>query len=517
MTGNDDGLEKRVYPRISNLTLTILALLLVKLVLQVYLFRIGFLNVSADEYSRGITAARWALDGTLPTMIRMGDWLPFETYLNGLALMVWDNVIWTPRITVFIFSCFLLVYFVKLVQYLFGRLTVTFLAGLLLVFSPWFVWLSGTPMLDIYYLAPCVAGLYYIVKWISERRDLYLVIAGLLFFFSTGFHSQSWILVNVVNLCLCYFAWRMLMQKDHKGLAKLIGFFILGNLFIIIYLPSDYLATGQWLAMFQRHTQRTMEYYGGYDIGLFHKLVYYPELVVTSAKMIWIFFPIGLYWLRVEPEKLLKLFPVTIGFGILVFYSLFNVLSVPAAAAPGRYSLPFTILFLPYASLGIYVLFEYSGYFTDVRIRRVAVALLMISILALNLMKVLDYEVKSAKAAVSIGRYLKDSMEKDGADPNETVMVELSYWDYLYVQLAARHFDRVRFDRKESNEFTGIPSDILSMGDEDTLNYMKRGDTKLIAVKDDAIKKKLDSLAFTHKIKELDVWAVYSIDLKNNK
>ena len=43
MTGNVDGLEKRVDPRISNLTLVILALLLVKLAVQLYLYRSGFL------------------------------------------------------------------------------------------------------------------------------------------------------------------------------------------------------------------------------------------------------------------------------------------------------------------------------------------------------------------------------------------------------------------------------------------------------------------------------------------
>jgi hypothetical protein len=131
-------------------------------------------------------------------------------------------------------------------------------------------------------------------------------------------------------------------------------------------------------------------------------------------------------------------------------------------------------------------------------------------------MQALDFEIKNAKAAVSVGRYLKESMEKDGADRKETVMVELSYWDYLYVELAARHFDRVRYDRKESNEFTGIPSDLISMGDDDILRYMKSEDTKLIAVKDEEIKKRLDSVAFMHKIIDLEEWVVYDIDLKRD-
>lgn len=516
MTDIDSGLKKSVSPRISNLTLTIFALLLVKLALQLYLYRIGFLSVSADEYSRGITAALWALDGARSTAIHMGDWLPFETYINGLALMVWDNVIWTPRVTAFIFSCFLLVYFVKLVRHIFGRLPVTVLAGVLLVFNPWFIWLSGTPMLDIYYLAPFVAGLYYISKWISGRRGLHLVIAGLLFFFSTGFHSQSWILVNVVNLCLCFFAWRMLRQKDYGSLVKLVGFFILSNLFILIYIPSEYLATGQWLSMFRIHTEFTKNYYNGYHVGTLQKLLYYPKLIAKAGNILWLFLPLGLYRAGRKQRKEISLLPLAVGLGALIFYSVFNVISVPASAAPGRYSLPFSLLFIPYTALGIIVMFNRSEYFAGVPIRRAAAVLLVVYILGLNLMQALDFEVKSAKAAVSIGRYMKESMEKDGADPKETVMVELSYWDYLYVELAARHFDRVRYDRKESNEFTGIPSDLISMGDDDILRYMKSEDTKLIAVKDEELKKRLDSVAFMHKIIDLDEWVVYDIELKRD-
>lgn len=517
MTDTNNSQETRTYSRVSGLTPITIALLCVKAILQLYLYSIGFLSVSADEYSRGIMAARWALDGTLSTRIRMGDWLPFETYLNGLSLMVWDDIIWTPRITAFVFSCSLLVYFLKLVQYLFGRSAVTLLAGLFLVFNPWFIWLSGTPMLEIYYLAPFTAGLYYVTKWIHARRDRYLVIGGLLFLFSTGFHSQSWILVNVVNLCLCYFAWRLFRGREYGGLFKLIGFFMLGNLFIIIYIPSDYLATGQWLAMFHRHTLRTMEYYGGYEIGLFDKLAYYPKLVATSATLIWIFFPIGLYRLRGKSEKLIKLFPLAVGLGALLFYSAFNLLSVPASAAPGRYSLPFFILFVPYAALGIYSLIEGSGFSTGIRIRRAVAAIVILCILGLGLLKALDFEEKSAKAAVSIGQYMRERLEKEGGAANGTVMVELSYWDFLYVKLAARHYDRVRYDREESDEFSGIPSALLSMDDDEILGYMKRGDTKLIAVKDDAIKKRLDSLPFMHKLMEPGVWALYRIDLKNNK
>jgi hypothetical protein len=507
----------KAYSNTNKLTLVTLFLLTVKVILQLYLYGRGFLSVSADEYSRGIAAARWALDGTLPTAIRMSDWLPFEIYINGLSLMVWDNVIWTPRITAFIFSCFLLVYFIKLVQYIFRLIEVTLIAGLLLVFNPWFIWLSGTPMLDIYMLAPFVAGLYYVLKWLSGRRDLHLIAGGFLFLLSTGFHTPSWILVNTVNLCLGCFAWDMLRRRDYRGLFRLIGFFILSNLFIIIYIPSEFLATGEWLSMFRGHTEGTKVYYGGYNVGLFRKLAYYPKLVAASGNLTWIFFSIGLFWLGSKPDKVIRLFPFAVGLSALFFYSLFNVFSVPASAAPARYSLPFFILFVPYAALGIFVLFNYSGYFTDVRIRRAAAAILILCILGLNFMKALDFEAKSAGAAVSVGRYLKEGMEKDLARSDGTVMVELTYWDFLYVELAARYFDRVRFDREESDEFSGIPSALLSMGDDDILQHMQKEKTRFIAVKDDALKKRLTGLGFMHKSKELDGWTIYSVELNQDK
>ena len=211
-------------PHFSRLTLTTLILLCVKLALAVYIYSLGFLSLSADEYSRGMTAARWALDGDLPLGIYMNAWLPFETYVNGLALKVWDNVIWAPRVTVFIFSCFLLVYFLKLVHYLFKSHFVTLSVGLLLVFHPWYVWLSGTPMLDIYYLAPFIAGLYYAAKWTEERRGAFLLAGGALFFLSTGFHSQAWILVNAANLFLLIYAAVFLREKNRGGAARMTRF-----------------------------------------------------------------------------------------------------------------------------------------------------------------------------------------------------------------------------------------------------------------------------------------------------
>lgn len=501
------------WPHFSRFSLTVLILLCVKLALGIYLYSLGFLSLSADEYSRGITAARWALDGSIPLGIYMYAWLPFETYVNGLALKIWDNVIWTPRITVFIFSCVLLVYFLKLVRYISKSLVVTLIAGLFLVFNHWFVWLSGTPMLDIYYLAPFVAGLYYVTKWIEERRGVLLLAGGILFFISTGFHSQSWILVNAANLFVAGFAAGFLGKKNWRAVSGIAGFLLLGNLFIILYLPIERTATGEWLHMFRDHAVRTLPYYADYDIGLREKLAYYPRLVYQSASwIVWLFFPVGIYAALRGQRRAAALFPLAAGLVALAVYSVYNVYSVPAAAAPGRYALPFFILFAPYSALGIYTLF-----FRNVRapiswLLRGAAAALVVYVIWTSFLKLPEYETKGAREAVNVGLFVRDAIENESPDEEGIVIIERAYWDFLYVMLAVRHFDVVRYDRPITDEYAGTPSDFLSMSDAEILARLKKENARFIIVRDGAVKERLSGFDFIRKVRDSDEWVAYEID-----
>lgn len=501
------------WSHFSRLTLAALTLLCVKLALALYLYSLGFLSLSADEYSRGMTAARWALDGDLPLGIYMNAWLPFEAYVNGLALKAWGDVIWTPRITVFIFSCVLLVYFLKLVQYLFRSLVATITAGLLLVFTPWFVWLSGTPMLDVYYLAPFVAGLYYVAKWMEERRGAFLLAGGFLFFLSTGFHSQAWILVNAANIFIAGFAVRSIRERSWRAVSELAGFFLLGNLFIIIYLPIEHAVTGEWLYMFRDHAARTLPYYSDYDVSLWKKLTYYPRLVYHSANwLMWLFFPVGiLAALRARPRAAVLLLPLAVGIVSLAVYSVYNVFSVPASAAPGRYGLPFFILFVPYSALGIYTVS-----FLDLRapvswLLRGAAAALVGYLLWTSFLQLPDYETKNAREAVNVGLFVRDAMDGKWPGGDGTIMIERAYWDFLYIRLAVEHFALVRFDRPVTDEYAGTPSDLLSMSDAEILARVKKEKTRFIIVRDSALRERLSRLGFLRIARDSDEWAAFEV------
>jgi hypothetical protein len=61
---------------------------LLRFVIQIALYRSGFIALAADDFGRAIVAARWSVH---PTRIWPGVWLPLHAYIIGTALHFrWD-------------------------------------------------------------------------------------------------------------------------------------------------------------------------------------------------------------------------------------------------------------------------------------------------------------------------------------------------------------------------------------------------------------------------------------------
>ena len=174
--------------------------------LQVFLFRQGFVSVSADEFTRAIRALNWYNHLTFDFLRDFTDvWLPFEKYLNGIALKLYPEVIITPRITVFLFSCLATVGLFILFKLSFDSYLIAILGTSIISFQPWFVWLSGTPMLEMYYFPFLFFGIAFIIHWLKNEKRWYAYLAGLCFLVGSGFHIQSWIFINLINLLVFTF------------------------------------------------------------------------------------------------------------------------------------------------------------------------------------------------------------------------------------------------------------------------------------------------------------------------
>lgn len=498
-----------------NKTFIFLSILITcRLFYQIYLFHQGFVSVSADEFGRTISAYKWATNPYF-FIVYKGGWLPFEQYLNGFFLMIWDNVILMPRITAFAASCLLLVYFFRLIHYLFSDYYVAVISSLIVCLHPWFIWLSGTPMLDIYYISFIITGLYYLCVWLKEQRQGYWAIGAICIFFASGFHVQSWVVINIVNLLSTYFLFGFIKNKNYGSMWRLIAFYFISNLFVFVYITATAIETGSFFSFIASHTDYSKWYYKGYRISVLAKLLHYPKIVLKYGHVLWFFLPVALYVLVQEDKKIWKSIPFVVGIMSLGMFSVFNLFSVPATAAPDRYCLLYIILFSPYIAYGFYrfcMLGIHSGMTTDIILKVVLPVVILVAAFSINICKSHFFGGLSYKS-VAAGKYIGKILEKEKLLENETFLIELRYWEYYAVRLAAKHYDRMILDRERDSRNRDIPS-VFEKGIGDITTYLGKNKVRFMVLKRSENKGKASEIDSIKMLKKIGPWTIYEVDYK---
>lgn len=491
------------------------AVIVLRAIGQFLLYKRGFLNVSADEFARGISAAQWALqprfdlfDG--PT----GAWLPLERYLNGLMLVLWPDTIIAPRVTVFLASCLVLLGLYLLVRQLFGKFAIAALAIVFVVFQPWFVWLSGTPMLEMYFLGFFVLGFFFQLAWLKDDRRGYWIFAGLSFAIASGFHVQSWFLVNLFNLLTIGFLVQFIRTKEYGRLGRLVGYYFLSNAVIILFLAIEFYFSGEILGFLAVHTSYSWWFYGGYDVPIVEKLFYYPSLLLSNTSVaFWPLVFFGLGFLMVEKDRIWKLFPLMIALLLLLFSSISNVFSGPASAAPARYSLVYIVLLSPYLANGTFRIVQWARQHPSrlARYLSLAAALILFSY-TLFWGAIRAHEHPGGhQGAVQAGRYLNDLLSQADLGETQTYMVELEYWDFLAVTLTAGYYDQVVYDREQDIRNRETPS-IFEEEPVDVYDVLAEENVRYIALHDPGLKARVQEASFLSPQGSVDGWTIYEFE-----
>lgn len=494
-------------------------LMIVRLIIQALLYRQGFISVSADEFARGLRALTWSQNPRFtPAADLIDAWPPFEMYINGPMLLLVDNVLLAPRITVFVASCLLLVALFFLVRHLFNGLTAALAIGLVAA-QPWTIWLSGTPMLEMYFLACFVGGLYFITVWLHQQRRYYWLYAGLLFFLASGFHVQSWVLINLVNLFTCLFCYHFIRQGAASLVVRLFAFWVLSNGYIIFWGIAEYAMTGQAFVILSSHTFYSLWFYDGYDVPAVEKLLYFPKIVwSTIPLLVWLFAGVGvvLGWRDTERLKL-RLLPLLLGGVTLLLASIFNLASGPPSAAPDRYVFLYLLLLAPYAAYGIYRLGLWGWW-----IERRPLAYLVTAIICLLVGGILLQGIIAStefppggmpQHTVETGRYLHRALvEPDSSQPSsgptKTVMLEARYWDFLAIVLITRQDERLIYDREHDYLNRDNPSLFL----EDVYivyDQLMQENVALVVLSDPGLQARANSFPFLVVQEDIGPWIVY--------
>lgn len=486
-------------------------LILIKSAYQYSIYSDGFISVSADEYTRGIRAFDLSRDWAGELKFYTKAWLPFELYLNAAAYTLWPDPLLAPRSTVFICSLLLLIFFYKLIRGVFGNPQVAAIASALVVTHPWYIWLSGTPMLDMYYISFFIIGLYFVFEWRRGGSDRKLWIGLLFFIISSGFHTQSWIIINLTNVMLVAEAFVFgKSSKGHQRIVRVMIFGALSNAFAIIYLINEYRLTGTPLSFFAMHTDYSKWFYDGYRIALSKKVLYYPVLTARWLHFTGLLVAISFLPLTKLEAWVSKSFLLFLGILSLAAFSFFNILSVPATAAPARYMFPFLIFFSPYAALTIWSFSKYIGARLSKTAEIFALIGLILPICLLNLSisqkPTGGLDPDAIKAGLRVSE-LYDEGEVSSAE--KKLLIELSYWDYLAVQLMSEQGKLVVFDRPKDSRRRNLPSDIENLSDGQIRDYLVEKNIALIVLRSDALKKRLSPLGFVMLLDEVGGWQIF--------
>ncbi len=309
----------------SQATVFLTILLAAKVAISIALYTDGFGGVSADEYSRSISEMIWADNPYI--VLGMVSWLPFHLYLNGSLLLVVADPLWVPRVTAFIASFILLFYFFKLVRNIFSSYFVAATSSIGLVVYHWYVGLSATPMLDIYYLAAFVAGLYYAEKWVADFDKPALYIGATCFFLATGFHYQAWVLVGLIDLGSLFLIVRLTRRREWRLVGHQFCAYLIMHAYIFFTMVTTFLDVGNPLAFLGTHTEYSKWFYDGYSVSWVSKSLYYPRMLLTNANPLFgILSIIGVFFaLATSQDRPRYLVPLIAGLFVLATYSIFNV------------------------------------------------------------------------------------------------------------------------------------------------------------------------------------------------
>lgn len=478
--------------------------------MQVFLFRQGFVSVSADEFTRAIRALNWSNYPVFNFGKDFGDvWLPFEKYLNGIIMKIYPEAIITPRITVFLFSCLAVFGIFLLFKLSFDSYVVAILGTLLVSFQPWFVWLSGTPMLEMYYFPFLFFGMALIVNWLRNERAVYAYLAGICFLIGSGFHIQSWVFINTINLLVFIYLVINKRKISKKQLLPYFGLFLISNLLIGLIWLNGVIHTGEILAPFQGHVGYSRWYYAYDQVPWLEKLLYYPRLVWNALPVpLWILILCGiLVLLLVENERIKWNFvPLMVGVTALLINSIINIFSAPASAAPERFSLFYITLLLPYSILCL----TQMPKLTTGKFLKVAITFLLSLFLVIGLwntaVKIFQFPIGMAEDTIRTGYFLQRMIKEQ---PSK-IMVELKYWDFQAIKALTGREDLIVYDRVMDIYNRNLPSRLVEPSFP-ICNYLYEQNIRWVAIQDETLKTIAGQQSCLNLRKDIGRWKVFEV------
>ena len=157
-------------------------------------------TVDADAVSRVHLSMAWAQN---PEWISTSVWAPLHFYLNGLALMIWDNIVYTPKILNIIIASVSILPFFYFTRREFNEngalIASIFFALSPILFRTSFMALSETP-----YVLAFLISLNLISKALRQNSTSTILWAGFFMTIAAGFRYEAWLLMFIIGAFMLF-------------------------------------------------------------------------------------------------------------------------------------------------------------------------------------------------------------------------------------------------------------------------------------------------------------------------
>jgi hypothetical protein len=281
---------------------------------------------------------------------------------------------------------------------------------------------------------------------------------------------------------------------------------------IIIFSGIEFINTGNIFGFLASHTSYSKWFYSGYNESFLEKALYYPRLIVNNLSISgWILFIVAIFFLFRDRDRKWKIYPLIFSLLALITGSAMNIISVPATAAPERYSIIYIILISPYLA---YALVEVVSKMSTIQSKMFKYAIiglstiLFIHSLVWGIQKLPNYPKTVSPDAIRTGNYLREKLNQYPDNDVPSYMVELVYWEFLGVETTTGYFNSIVFDR-EYDIYNRNTRSIFSDETEGPLPVLLSQNVKYIALYSSNTKDAANQLSYLLPIQEFSNWKIY--------
>lgn len=498
-----EKLNKLKINFISSQIIQLAVLLGIKILFQIIILNSGYRWLSADDYCRTVKSFEWLQR----PVIDSGVWLTPHFWINGFVMIFVKDLFTAALIVNFIFSFLTLIYFYKVIVFVFNKQN-AFISSLCFCFFPFQVWLSISGLPESVFFFFIIAGIYYFIKWkFAGNRKINLILAAVSFALSNCFRYEGW-LFSVAFIFLT--ASDVLYERK---ITKIIikNFFISLISFTTIawWLLQNYI-DHQNIFFFAEETTKIFKEFN--TAGFLQRLVQYPTFVFFIAPLT-TFLALKVSFETIKkramtPEMIFLLFNL---FEMLLLM-LQGILGTGGTNMISRYIVINAILFIPFA---VRQVFEF---------KKILAVIFIALILSVNIVWSFYYPQPFREDTFEVGYLLKDLDRKNYVKENGKIYFEElpGYYDVFAVQALSNNpskfilgdFPTIKSIEKKNKRGKKQPTEeelnILELK-----SYLEKNNIKLAIVKSDSYTDKLKKLSF--KNEEIgDYKLFYLEDIESN-